>query len=339
MTASRNKPDPGAGAGHSVPLIDVAELRGGSAAQVEKIAREIREACSSVGFFYVVGHGVPRRLIDSAFDASRSFFAQPPEGKRESKVNSVYHGFTEMRTDELWGTRNIAPFETFAIGTELSPEELSRLPEGSFMGPNVWPASMPALRTAALEYFRSVTRSAADVLRAMAISLGATPDFFTAQFQRSASVCTMLHYPPLPASAGSEWVSSTPHTDADCITFLAQDSNGGLQVQKRGSDQWIDVPPIEGSFVVNIGDLMARWSNDRFTSTTHRVVNRSGRERYSIATFNNPDPEAVVDPRHIGVSDADCRYPAITAGAYMAEYMRQIYAARASTLQRLAANN
>lgn len=311
-----------------VPVIDIEGLRNGDAAATRKISKQIYDACTGVGFFYVIGHGVPANVVDTAFKMSKSFFEQPIERKRDAKVNAVYHGFSEMRTDELWGTRNIAPFETFSIGTDLSDEELRKLPAGSFMGANVWPNSVDGFRAEALRYFQMVTESAADVLRAMAISLNTDPDFFVSRFQRPASVCTMLHYPPLLKEQKEGWVSSTPHTDADCITFLAQDNNGGLQVQKRNEDSWTDVPPIEGSFVVNIGDLMARWTNNLFTSTMHRVINRSGRERYSIATFNNPDPEAIVDPRHLGVSEMDCKYAPISAGDYMAEYMRQIYAAQ-----------
>ncbi len=310
----------------NVPIIDIAGLRTGDAKATSEVAGHIYDACTTIGFFYVVGHGVPNAVIDAAFTASKTFFDQLIECKREAAVNEVYHGFTEMKVDELWGTRNIAPFETFAFGAPYAPEELSKLPAGSFLGPNVWP-KIAGFENTMTAYFNAVTSSSQDVLRAMAIGLNQDPDFFTRRFQRRSSVCTMLHYPPLPSDAGDSWVSSTPHTDADCITFLAQDSNGGLEVQTRDGGNWIAVPPTPYSFVCNIGDLMARWTNDHFTSTLHRVINRSGRERFSIATFNNPDPEAVIDPRDMDDSLGESCYPPITAGDYMTEYMRQIYAA------------
>jgi len=108
-----------------------------------------------------------------------------------------------------------------------------------------------------------------------------------------------------------------PHTDYGCITLLYQDNSGGLQVRELSSNRWIDATPIEGSLVVNVGDLLARWSNDRFRSTLHRVINNSGHERYSIATFYDPTYSAVVDPCDLGIDRAASLYPAIAAGAYI----------------------
>ena len=108
-----------------------------------------------------------------------------------------------------------------------------------------------------------------------------------------------------------------PHTDFGCITLLWQDENGGLEVLERQTQTWIAAPPIPGTLVVNVGDLLARWTNDRYASTPHRVVSRSGRERSSIATFYDPDFKAVVDPRALGTAEAECRYAPIAAGEHI----------------------
>ena len=108
-----------------------------------------------------------------------------------------------------------------------------------------------------------------------------------------------------------------PHTDFGCVTLLWQDPTGGLEVRERATRSWIPAPPIEGTLVINVGDLLGRWTNDRFASTPHRVVNRSGGERFSIATFYDPDFSALVDPRELGTPEAECDYEPIAAGQHI----------------------
>ena len=127
----------------------------------------------------------------------------------------------------------------------------------------------------------------------------------------------MIHYPPQPPELGTDQFGVAPHTDYGCITLLWQDDNGGLQVRDRSTQQWIEADPIPGTLVINVGDLLGRWSTDRFASTPHRVINRSGTERYSIASFYDPDYDAVVDPRHLGASEAECRYAPVLAGDHI----------------------
>jgi isopenicillin N synthase-like dioxygenase len=127
----------------------------------------------------------------------------------------------------------------------------------------------------------------------------------------------MIYYPPQAPDLGKDQFGVAPHTDYGCITLLYQDRSGGLQVRDRSNRSWIDATPIDGTFVVNVGDLLARWSNDRFASTPHRVINSSGHERYSIATFYDPSFATVVDPRDLGASEEECNYEPITAGQHI----------------------
>ena len=127
----------------------------------------------------------------------------------------------------------------------------------------------------------------------------------------------LFHYPPQAPVSDDKAFGVAPHSDYGCITLLWQDDNGGLQVRSAASKSWIDAPPIPGTLVINVGDLLARWTNGRFSSTQHRVINRSGRERYSIATFFDPNFSTVVDPRELGTADADCRYEPVRAGDYI----------------------
>jgi isopenicillin N synthase-like dioxygenase len=136
---------------------------------------------------------------------------------------------------------------------------------------------------------------------------------YTKRMQRT----QMVYYPPQPAQAAADQFGVAPHTDYGCVTLLWQDDVGGLQVRERATQSWIDAPPIEGTLVINVGDLLARWSNNRFKSTPHRVVNSSGKERYSIATFYDPTYGAMVDPCELGVTQSESQYPPVAAGDYI----------------------
>jgi isopenicillin N synthase-like dioxygenase len=132
--------------------------------------------------------------------------------------------------------------------------------------------------------------------------------FFVDNYTKPLQRTQIVYYPPQPPQAGEDQFGVAPHSDFGGITLLWQDGKWGLQVRDRGSKTWIDAHPIENTFVINVGDLLARGTNDRFSSMPHRVINRSGRERYSIATFYDPNFAAVVDPRELGTSGAECRY-------------------------------
>jgi isopenicillin N synthase-like dioxygenase len=151
----------------------------------------------------------------------------------------------------------------------------------------------------------------------VARSLGIAEDFFTPRYKKPLQRTQILYYPPQDPQADALQFGVAPHTDYGCITLLWQDDNGGLQVRERATRSWIEAPPIPGTFVINVGDLLARWTNDRFSSTPHRVINRSGKERFSIATFYDPDFATVVDPRDLDAATADGRYEPVRAGEHI----------------------
>jgi isopenicillin N synthase-like dioxygenase len=166
-------------------------------------------------------------------------------------------------------------------------------------------------------YYEEIGLAGADLLKAVAVGLGIEPGFFEPKYGKRLQRTQMVYYPPHPPMAETDQFGVAPHTDYGCITLLYQDNSGGLQVRELGSNSWIDATPVEGSLVVNVGDLLARWSNDRFRSTLHRVINKSGHERYSIATFYDPTYGAVVDPCDLGVDAATSLYPPVAAGDYI----------------------
>lgn len=301
----------------NLPLIDMTGVRERDPCAIQRAGAAIRQACVDTGFFYIVNHGVPQPLIDAAMAAAAEFFAHPAEVKRQVAVNQRHRGWHALGGALMYEATKPDHKEFFSIGLELPEDDPCVLAGQALRGPNQWPAFMPSLRPVLSEYYEEVGKAGADLLCAVAAGLGIAEDFFVDKYTKRLQRTQMVYYPEHPARAEADQFGVAPHTDYGCITLLYQDDSGGLQVRELASERWIDATPIAGSLVVNVGDLLAHWSNDRFRSTLHRVVNRSGHERYSIATFFDPTYEARVDPRDLGIDPASSHYPAVAAGDYI----------------------
>jgi isopenicillin N synthase-like dioxygenase len=301
----------------NLPLIDMAGVREGDPGSIRRVGDAIRQACSETGFFYIINHGVPQLVIDEAMGAAKTFFAYPPEVKRQVAVNKRHRGWHALGGALMYEATKPDFKEFFSMGLELPEDDPCVLAGEALRGPNQWPAFMPELRTALDDYYAAIGRAGADLLKAVAVGLGIEQEFFAPKYGKPLQRTQMVYYPPHPPMAEADQFGVAPHTDYGCITLLYQDNSGGLQVRELGSNRWIDATPIEGSLVVNVGDLLARWSNDRFRSTLHRVINTSGHERYSIATFYDPTYSAVVDPCDLGVEAKASLYPSVAAGDYI----------------------
>jgi len=303
----------------ALPLIDVAPLILGDETGRAAVAREIGAACRDRGFFYVTGHGVPESATRTAFEAARALFDLPAEAKQAvSKGRSPAN-----RGYERLGGQTLEPGappdlkEGFYIGAEEPFAGFNR-------GPNQWPAQLPELRPVMLDYHRRMLELAMQLMLGLALSLGLRPDAF-ADFCRSpVAILRLLSYPPQPPATPGRGAGA--HTDFGALTILLQDEVGGLEVYDQAIEDWTPAPPIPGTFVVNLGDLVARWTNDRYRSTPHRVVNRSGRQRYSIPFFLSGAPDHVVAclPGCLAAGEQP-KYPATTAEAHLKERYRQTY--------------
>ena len=300
-----------------LPIIDLGGVRARDPIAMRRVAAEIHAACIDFGFFYVTDHGVSDAAIKRAVDAAHDFFARPIETKRAVAINANHRGFSEMGGALMYGAKRPDRKEFYTIGLELPPDDPTVLAGQKLRGANNWPAAMPEFRAAFYDFYEEIGTCGADLLSAVALSLDLPPDFFVQHYAKRLQRTQMIHYPPQPPELGTDQFGVAPHTDYGCITLLWQDDNGGLQVRDRSTQQWIEADPIPGTLVINVGDLLGRWSNDRFASTPHRVINRSGTERYSIASFYDPDYDAVVDPRHLGASEAECRYAPVLAGDHI----------------------
>jgi isopenicillin N synthase-like dioxygenase len=293
-----------------LPIVNLAGFSDGAFA---RISAQIAAACRSVGFFYIVNHGVSPDLMRRAFKQSAEFFAQPKLKKAELAIEEVggnrgYSGLLHEALDPKSG----ADFkEAFNIGLDLAPDDPEILSGAPFRTLNVWP-DQPSFKPTLLAYFDACSALANALHRVFAMDLGLPLDFFRDKLDRPMATLRLLHYP-----AGSGEIGAGEHTDYGNITLLATDDVGGLEVRTRAGD-WIVAPPVSGAFVVNIGDCLMRWTNDVYVSTPHRVVNRAGRERYSIAFFFDPNPEALVAaiPSCVAPGEAP-RYPPILAADYL----------------------
>jgi len=273
-----------------IPIVDVAALVAGS--DDPRTISALGRACTDVGFVYLKNHGVPARLIaDVAAQAAR-FFARPMDEKLTITVNPRMRGYLPLNYTSLIGEPGggVSQQEGFWIGHEAAADAANPL-----AGPNVWLASEPGLESAMLAYFDAVETLSGVLLRGFALALGLKPDFFAPLFSAPQSRLKLNHYPPQAIAADERDIGVVGHSDSGAFTILWQDDNGGLEVQSRNGD-WVGAPPIPDSFVINIGNVMQIWTEGRFSSTPHRVINRSGTDRYSIPLFVNPNYDTPIAP-------------------------------------------
>jgi isopenicillin N synthase-like dioxygenase len=315
----------------SLPIVDLASARTGAPGAIKAVAESINSACTTAGFFYLRNHGVGQPIIDNATAAARAFFALPPEVKQTVGINKRHRGFSALGDATMYGARRPDYKEFFTMGLELPEDDPDVLAGQPLRGPNNWPAFMPELRAAMSAYYEAVGTCGANLLQAVALSLGIDPGFFAERYRKRLQRTQMIYYPPQPETLGPHQFGVAPHTDFGCITLLWQDSSGGLEVHDRASKTWISATPIPGTLVVNVGDLLARWTNGRYASTPHRVINRSGKSRYSIATFYDPDFTAMVDPCDLGAAPEDRSFEPITAGQHIVSRLDQSFGYRKRT--------
>ena len=299
-----------------IPIVDFAGVAAGDAVALQRAAQAIRESFTTVGFFYIVNHGVPDAVAGAALAEARRFFAEPDATKRAVAINLRHRGFSAIGDALMYAAKKPDNKEFYTIGLELAEDDPDVLAGEPLRGPNNWPKDRPRFRDALERYYAAIGACGAMVQRAVALSLGKPAGFFEASYAKRLQRTQFIHYPPQPRALDAEQYGVAPHTDFGCLTLLWQDDNGGLEVYERAARRWIDAWPIPGTMVVNAGDMLARWTNDVYASTPHRVVNRSGRDRYSVATFYDPDFKAAIDPLAFGDVAAP-RYEVTTAGAHI----------------------
>jgi isopenicillin N synthase-like dioxygenase len=310
----------------AIPVIDVAGLSGFDTRAAAAVAARIGTACREVGFFYITGHGVPAALMKAVFAKSAEFFAKDAETKTRTIYSATGNrGYVPMKGEALDPTQAPDLKEAFNIGLELPQDDPELVAGAMFRAANQWPR-LPGFRATMLDYFAACHGLGRLLHRAFAMDLGLPHDHFEDKLDRPMAVLRLLHYPPAPARAEAGQMGAGEHTDYGCVTLLATDGVGGLQVRTRGGN-WLDAPHVPGAFVCNIGDCLMRWTNDIYVSTPHRVVSPPGRERFSVAFFLDPNPEAeIACLPGCATPDRPARYAPIRGDAFLMSRLSPTYA-------------
>ncbi len=303
-----------------IPVIDFESFVAGGGADRRSAAAEIGAACENVGFFYIRNHGVPAAAIERMFGQARAFFALPMERKLAiPATREHYRGYVASRAlgKGRYGKPDL--FEGFKMQLDLGPDDPDVKAGKPLHLPNKWPAGMPAFQAACNAYWDEMIVLTGRLLRAFAMALGEPEERFLPYFRKPLAQLSLLHYIPEPEDAIEARLGINPHRDTGAFTILTQDDTGGLEVVRRGGG-WIPAPSIPGAYLINIGNMMQRWTNDRFVSTPHRVINPARQDRMSIPFFANADFDAVVEclPSCCG-PDNPPRYPPTDVGQFMYE--------------------
>ncbi len=311
-----------------IPVVDLTDSFSTDFLKRKAVAWEIHKACRDTGFFYIRNHGIPESVLQEQLGWGQKFFALPMDAKMAIKKQQTHmrRGYEPMLTQILDLGSPADLKEDFQMANHLEPDHPLVRADTPNHGPNLWPNSLPGFREAVEDYHRRTTALGKHLFRCLALSLEMPEDHFDDGLAAPMCSIRLLHYPPQPADASFNQLGAGAHTDWGSITMLLQDANGGLEV-KSASGDWISATPIPGTLIVNLGDMVKRWTNDLYHSTLHRVKNISGKERYSVAAFFNPHYHYRVEclPTCRPADDSAPRYEPCTVGEHTAEMARLTY--------------
>lgn len=303
-----------------IPIIDIGELGRGTPGEA-RIVGQILDACEHVGFFYVKNHGVPLLQQTGMFDQCHRFFALP-QAERDSLLltNSPnYRGYLPIgaRGSDQKRTRDL--LDSFNVGPERGPEDEFVRAGKPLHGLNQWPANLPGFRDAILGYYAAMEKLTQTLLSGVSLAMGMPRNTLGAMFRAPVSQLRLLHYPDQQGEI-VDMIGARAHRDFGVFTILIQDEVGGLEVLNN-TGEWVVAPPIEDHFIINLGLMMRHITNDAYQAAEHRVINRYGRERYSIPFFINPDYDATLATLPKFMVDGKSNYAPVSAG----EKLRAFY--------------
>jgi isopenicillin N synthase-like dioxygenase len=317
----------------SIPVVDLGPALEGSEAARRKVAMEIDRTCTEIGFFTIRGHGVPVEVIRGLREKADAFFGLPLDQKmRAAPVDpATPRGYRGLGLEALSQANAIAtPFdlkEFYHIGRERWPDEpyFTKGEGPRYFIPNLWPDYPEGLGAAAERYYAAMERLGERLLALTALALGQSESFFADKIDKHITAIRINYYPAQQEPPKPGQLRAGEHTDYGLLTILnGENAAGGLQVKTRGGT-WVDVETEPDTFVVNIGDLLMRWTNDRWVSNVHRVTNppdsvAARSKRLSIAFFHHPNYDAVVE---CIAPPGKAKYPPVLSGRYRDEKYMQ----------------
>jgi isopenicillin N synthase-like dioxygenase len=280
-----------------IPVLDIGPYLAGDAGDAGPLARSVARTFEDTGFLVIANHGIPPRLVEDTFAAAAQFFARPEADKlalRIGQYNIGYLPFGGQVVRHSPVNRNTKPnfSESFYITRDRALDHPDIVNRKRLVGLNRWPPDMPEFRAATTAYYAAMEAMTTRLVPVVAMALDLTPDYFNKAFAEPNCTIRLIHYPSHPEPEENEF-GFAPHTDNNFLTFLAQSALPGLEVC-TAEGEWIRPPAVPGTFVVNTGAMLARYSNDRFRATPHRVINRNGGSRYAIPFFLGPNHDVVV---------------------------------------------
>ncbi len=328
-----------------VPLIDISPFLTGSDEGKQRVARQVGQACRDIGFLVISGHGVPEDLIDATRTVSAEFFALPKEEKLRSKrpADDQVRGYSAVGNEALAASLGDETppdlKESLSIGptdVPLDDPYYTNDQAGPHFAPNVWPPAPVALRETWTRYFAAMETLATRLMRIFALALDLPEHYFDSRVNRHISMFRVLNYPSQNDVPLDRQLRAGAHSDYGSLTILRQENRpGGLQVRNL-SGEWVDVPAVPGTFVVNIGDLMAQWTNDLWISTVHRVVNpprdlAADSARMSLVFFHQPNYDAMVSCLDgCATPGRPAKYQPVSSGDHLlSKFVKQTTAASA----------
>ncbi len=292
----------------NVPVIDIAPFRGGTPEAKQRVADQVGDACRDIGFLVVTGHGVPDALIKETYDSAKAFFdlSEDQKARVERPAPDQVRGYSPLMGEGLsYSLDEVTPpdlKESLSIGPIDVPDTpyYRSADAGPHFAPNIWPETPSNLKPAWTRYFLEMEKLSSDLMKMFALALRLPEDFFEDKIDKHISMFRALNYPDQPTPPEPGQLRAGMHSDYGSLTIVRQeDAPGGLEVL-NAEGQWVSVPNVPGAFVVNIGDLMAQWTNDLWHSTLHRVANPPrdkalGSRRISLVFFHQPNFDAMVD--------------------------------------------
>lgn len=313
----------------SIPVIDLTDALVPGGRRSAEVARAIRAAAMVSGFFYVSGHGVDPALVERQFDAARQLLALPDATKQALSLRNspTRRGFETVGMQTLDATARPDVKESYQCGMAYPPDHPYVLARYHSYGHDQWPAELPELPAQCEAYIQAALALSRRLMQLMALSLDLPETFFDHTSDSPMVTLRMIRYPAHPADADERTFGAGAHTDWGALTILAQDRHGGLEVRMPGGE-WVAATPIEGTFVVNLGDMIPRWTNDLYHSNPHRVRNlhSGGAARYSIPFFYEPDYLARIEavPGTVPAGETP-RHAPCTAGEHLVEMYDRTY--------------
>lgn len=286
-----------------VPIIDMSASRFTMPESKLELAREIAEACATVGFLYLKNHPIEQAQIDGVFNAAREFFDLPQEAKDAVSMtrNRHFQGYLPMLTKgkgtaERGGTITANKQEAFQFRRPLDPNDPDLLTGERLAGVIPWPEQVPRLKEVLLAYHTKMCAFGETMIELFELGLELPKDSIRQHFKKDMNALRIIHYPAQQIDDSGANLGTRAHTDTDAFTFVYQDMTGGLEVRNKDGE-WIGVPPIPGTYVLNVGEVMKVWTDGVFSSTPHRVINRYGKQRLSVPFFMFPTYDEVITPK------------------------------------------